>query len=151
MLGAAEETGLVKVLNEAGTESSGPRLANSQSATRQQLLLTLLFMNVFEVRRAWDLCSYSGDGLALLSEWKRAYGYVHTERFLAQIAQSGAAERLTDSLGKLPPPLVVVVYCCSCRTSLTLNFERFTPMRFCIFPDLSNCGCLPGTAGGLPI
>jgi hypothetical protein len=98
LLAAAQESGLVEVLNEVVTESSVPRLANSHSSTRQQLMLTLLFMNVFEVRRAWDLRSYSGDGLALLSERKRAYGYVHTERFLTQIAQSGLAERLTDSL-----------------------------------------------------
>lgn len=97
-MAAAEVTGLVKVLNETAAESSVPRLAQSQRRTRQQLLLTLLFMNVFAVQRPWDLRSYSGDGLALLSGRKRAYGYAHTERFLAQMAQSGAAERLTDSL-----------------------------------------------------
>jgi hypothetical protein len=86
------------VLNEAVAESSVARLANSHRATRQQLLLTLLFMNVFQMRRPWDLRSYTGDGLALLSGRKRAYGYAHPERFLAQMAQSGVAERLTDSL-----------------------------------------------------
>ncbi len=63
-------------------------------------MLTLLFMNVFQVQRAWDLRFYSGDGLALLSGRQSAYGYAHTERFLAQIAQSGAAERSTDSLAR---------------------------------------------------
>jgi hypothetical protein len=97
-LAAAEETGLVKVLNEAVAESSVPRRVKSQSITRQQLLLTLLFMNMVEVGRPWDLRSYAGDGLALLSGRQRADGYAHPERFLAQIAQSGLAERLTDSL-----------------------------------------------------
>jgi len=77
-----------------------PRLVKSQSRTRQQLLLTLLFMNVAQVQRPWDLRFYSGDGLALLSGRKRAYGYAHTERFLSQIAQSGTAEPLTDSLAR---------------------------------------------------
>jgi hypothetical protein len=97
-LAAAEETGLVKVMNEVVAESSVPRLVKSQSMTRQQLMLTLLFMNVFEVRRPWDLRSYAGDALALLSGRKRAYGYAHPERFLAQMAQSGIAEHLTDRL-----------------------------------------------------
>jgi hypothetical protein len=57
-------------------------------------------MNIFEVQRPWDLRSYSGDGLALLSGRQRAYGYAHTERFLAQIAQSGAAERLTTGMAQ---------------------------------------------------
>jgi len=30
-------------------------------------MLTLVFMNVFEVQRPWDLRFYAGDGLALLS------------------------------------------------------------------------------------
>jgi hypothetical protein len=101
-LAAAQETGLVKVINEAITSAEGetapPRLVNSHSSTRQQLTLTLLFMNTFGVRRPWDLRAYSGDGLALLSGRKVAYGYAHTERFLAQLAQAGAAECLTDSL-----------------------------------------------------
>jgi hypothetical protein len=101
-LAAALETGLVKVINEAIASAEGqtpvPRLANSYNSTRQQLTLTLLFMNAFGVRRPWDLRFYSGDGLALLSGRKLAYGYAHTERFLAQIAQVGAAECLTDSL-----------------------------------------------------
>lgn len=99
-MAAAEATGLVKGLVEVATvsESAKPRLVKSQGATRQQLVLTLLFMNIFEVRRPWDLRSYTGDGLGLLSGRKRAYGYAHTERFLAQMAHAGVAECLTDSL-----------------------------------------------------
>lgn len=61
-------------------------------------MLTLLFMNVCQVQRPWELRFYSGDGLALLSGRQRAYGYAHTERFLSQLAQGEAAERLTDGL-----------------------------------------------------
>jgi hypothetical protein len=98
LLAAAEETGLIKVLNEAVADSPVPRLVKSQSSTRQSQMLTLLFMNVCQVSRPWDLRFYSGDGLALLSGRKRAYGYAHTERFLSQVAQGEAVERLTDSL-----------------------------------------------------
>jgi hypothetical protein len=31
-----------------------------------------------------------------------------------------------------------------------MSFERSTRVRFYTFPDLSNLGCLPGIAGGLP-
>src|SRR5712664_972034 len=58
LLAAAEASGLVKVLNEAVADSPVPRLVKSQNRTRQQLMLTLLFMNVFEVRRPWDLRYY---------------------------------------------------------------------------------------------
>ena len=50
---------------------------------------TLLFLGVVGLSRPWVLRSYSGDGLALLSGRPRAYGYEHTERFLAQVAQAG--------------------------------------------------------------
>jgi hypothetical protein len=62
------------------------------------MTLTLLFMNLFGVRRTWDLRSYSGDGLALVSGRKHAYGYIHAERFLSQWAASGGAGRLTNEL-----------------------------------------------------
>lgn len=72
LLAAAQETGLGEVLNEAVADRSVPRLAQSENTTRQQLLLTLLFMNLFEVRRPCDLRGYTGDGLALLSGRQRA-------------------------------------------------------------------------------
>ncbi len=102
LLAAAETTGLVKRLKdiEPTGEGSPSRLVNSNPTSREQLWLTLLFMNVFAVRRPWDLRSYSGDGLALLSGRQRAYGYVHTERFLAAVAQAGTAEPLTDKLAE---------------------------------------------------
>jgi len=104
LLAAAEETGLVKMLTEAvptGNEASvAPRLADSRASTRQSLMLTLLFMNLAGVRRSWDLRGYSGDGLGLLSGRPRAYGYAHTERFLAQLAKVNGADLLTIGLAR---------------------------------------------------
>jgi hypothetical protein len=64
------------------------------------LLLTLLFLGVVGLRRTWDLRSYTGDALALLSGRERAYGYYHTERLLSQMAQANQAETLTDALAR---------------------------------------------------
>ncbi len=44
--------------------------------------------------------SYTGDALGLLTGRARAYGYFHTKRFLAHLANRGGAERFTDALGK---------------------------------------------------
>lgn len=69
-------------------------------STYHRLLLTLLFLGAVELRRTWDLRSYTGDGLALLTARKRAYGYRYTEEFLARVAQAGSAECLTDILAR---------------------------------------------------
>lgn len=50
------------------------------------LLLTLLFLAVAGLHRTWDLRSYTGETLALLSGRKRGYGYRHVERFLSELA-----------------------------------------------------------------
>jgi len=50
------------------------------------------------MRRTCDLRAYTGAGLALLSQRQRAYGYWHTERFLAQVARAGGDAALTDAL-----------------------------------------------------
>jgi hypothetical protein len=60
------------------------------------VLLTLLFLAVVGLQRSWDLRSYTGDALALLTGRKRPYGYRHVERFLSEV--SCAAEALTDAL-----------------------------------------------------
>jgi hypothetical protein len=52
------------------------------------------------LRRTWDLRSYSGDALALLTGRVWAYGYRHVERFLAWLASAGAADLLTDALAQ---------------------------------------------------
>ena len=102
LLAAAEASGLLTALPKiipSSTPEMPARLSGSQAGSRQQLLQTLLFMPAVDVYRSYDLRSYSGDGLALLSERGRAFGYVHSERFLSQLAQADAAETATDALG----------------------------------------------------
>jgi hypothetical protein len=63
-------------------------------------LLTLLFLEAVGLRRTWDLRGYSGQALALLTGRDRAYGYRHTERFLAELASIGADASLTEALAR---------------------------------------------------
>ncbi len=64
------------------------------------LVQTLLFLGVVGLDRTWDLRSYTGDGLGMLTGRHRAYGYFQTERFLSQVAQANGAETFTDGLAQ---------------------------------------------------
>ncbi len=101
MLAAAHETGLITTLTAAvPTPAPTTRLGRMGRATIRTLLLTLLFLAAAGLRRTWDLRSYTGDALALLTGRLWAYGYRHVERFLALLARAGAAELLTDALAR---------------------------------------------------
>lgn len=63
-------------------------------------MLTLLFLEAVGLRRTWDLRGYTGQALALLTGRYRAYGYRHTERFLAELACIGADVPLTEALAR---------------------------------------------------
>ena len=76
------------------------RLLRMRAAWLRALLLTLLFLPVAGVRRTWDLRSYTGTALALLTGRTCAYGYRHVERFLALLAQAGAAVAFTTALAR---------------------------------------------------
>jgi hypothetical protein len=76
------------------------RLVHHQSATLRRQLLTLLFLEAVGLRRTWNLRGYTGQALALLTDRHLAYGYRHIERFLAELAQIGAGEVLTDALAR---------------------------------------------------
>lgn len=80
------------------TADPSRRLARNRPATLRCLLLTLLFLPVVGLRRTWDLRAYTGQALARLSGRHRAYGYRHTERFLAESASIGADAPLTKAL-----------------------------------------------------
>lgn len=96
LLAAGQQTGLIQQLLQAlPVGKTGSRLASSQPQCRQQLLLTLLFLGAVGLARPWDLRRYSGDGLALLTGRRWAYGYVHTDRFLAELARAEAAQGLS--------------------------------------------------------
>jgi hypothetical protein len=80
------------------TAAPSLRLAHNQSATLRCQLLTLLFLEAVGLRRTWDLRSYTGQALALLTGRRLAYGYRSIERFLAELAQIRADEVLTETL-----------------------------------------------------
>jgi hypothetical protein len=103
LLAAAELTELLPQLESALspnllTTDSSLRLAHSQPETLPKQLVTLLFLEAVGLRRTWDLRGYSGQALALLTGRPFAYGYRHTERFLAELAKAGADDGLTGVL-----------------------------------------------------
>jgi hypothetical protein len=101
LLAAAHQTGLLARLTQAlplRSATAPARLARMLPATIQALLLTLLFLSAVGLRRTWDLRSYAGSALALLTGRPWAYGYRHVERYLAAIARAGGAETLTNPL-----------------------------------------------------
>ena len=65
-----------------------------------RLILTLLFLPVAGLARTWDLRSYTGTMLAVLTGRQRAYSQRYTERFLACLAHTGAAECLTGAMAR---------------------------------------------------
>jgi hypothetical protein len=102
-LAAAQQTDLLPRLETAlspsvlATEPS-LRLAHLKPTTLRSQVLTLLFLQAVGLRRTWDLRGYTGQALALLTDHRLAYGYRHTERFLAELAQIGVDEALTQAL-----------------------------------------------------
>jgi len=63
-------------------------------------LFTLLFLQAVGLRRTWDLRGYTSQALALLIGRHRAYGYRHTERFLAELAFLRADALLIEALAR---------------------------------------------------
>jgi hypothetical protein len=81
-------------------DPSIPGLNPANPAVVERLLVTLLFLPVAGLARTWDLRSYTGTMLALVTDRQRAYGQRYTERFLASLAHAGAAKRLTEVVAK---------------------------------------------------
>lgn len=101
LVAAAQQTGLIEAIGQSlPAGAGGSRLAQSQPQSRQALLLTLLFLGAVGLERPWELRGYSGDGLALLTGRRWAYGYVHTERFLSELARAEAADPLTEAVAR---------------------------------------------------
>ena len=80
------------------TADSSLRLAHNQPTTLRSQLLTLLFLKAVGWQRTWELRGYTGQALALLTDYHLAYGYRHTERFLSELASVGADAPLTEAL-----------------------------------------------------
>ena len=103
LLAAAQHTGLLEALVEAVmalADPTIPGLSPSNPAVVARLLLTLLFLPVAGVARTWDLRSYTGTMLAVLTGRERAYSQRYTERFLARLAHAGAAECLSEVVAR---------------------------------------------------
>jgi hypothetical protein len=103
LLAAIQQTGLLDVLATAVMERADPTipgLSPPNPAVVARLLLTLLFLPVAGLACTWDLRSYTGTMLAILSGRERAYSQRYTERFLARLAHAGAAERLTEVIAR---------------------------------------------------
>ncbi len=103
LLAAVQQTGLLDALVTAVMEVVDPTipgLSPPNPAVVTRLLLTLLFLPVAGLARTWDLRSYTGTMLAILSGRQRAYSQRYTERFLARLAHAGAAERLTEVIAR---------------------------------------------------
>jgi hypothetical protein len=81
-------------------DPSVPGLNPPNPAVIVRLILTLLFLPVAGLARTWDLRSYTGTMLAVLTGRERAYSQRYTERFLARLAHAGAAERLTEVMAR---------------------------------------------------
>ncbi len=77
-----------------------PGLNPPNPAVVARLILTLLFLPVAGLARTWDLRSYTGTMLAVLTGSPRAYSQRYTERFLARLAHTGAAQRLTEVMAR---------------------------------------------------
>jgi hypothetical protein len=63
-------------------------------------LLTLLFLPAVGLHRFWELRSYTGRELALLTGRPYPYSYRHTERFLLMLAAAQADQALTEALAR---------------------------------------------------
>jgi hypothetical protein len=103
LLAAAQQTGLLEVLVTAVMGLADLRMVGrrpSNSAVVDRLLRTLLFLPVAGLARTWDLRSYTGTMLAILSGRQCAYSQGYTEQFLARLALASAAESLTETMAR---------------------------------------------------
>ena len=69
-------------------------------AVVERLVLTLLFLPAAGLARTWDLRTYTGTMLALLTGRGCAYSYAYVEQFLSRLAHARADENLTDAVAQ---------------------------------------------------
>src|SRR5258707_5144548 len=103
LLAAAHQTGLLAKLGTTiqGVASSGCRsLLPLTLAVVERLVLTLLFLPVAGLARTWDLRTYTGTLLALVTGRGCAYSYAYVEQFLSRLAHAQADEGLIDAVAQ---------------------------------------------------
>ena len=103
LLAAAHQTGLLARLSAAIQGVASSLLSNGlprNLAVVERLVLTLLFLPVAGLARTWDLRTYTGTLLALLTGRGCAYSYAYVEQFLSRLARAGADENLTDAVAQ---------------------------------------------------
>jgi hypothetical protein len=103
LLAAAHQTGLLAQLGTTiqGVASSGYSSGLPLNlAVVERLVLTLLFLPVAGLARTWDLRTYTGTMLALLTGRGCAYSYAYVEQFLSRLAHAQAEEGLTDAVAQ---------------------------------------------------
>jgi len=105
LLAATHETALLSQLEAALLASQQspevpPSPARRLSQPQLNLLLTLLFLNAVGLHRPWDLRSYTGSELGLLTGRPQPYSYRHTERFLSILAAVHADDAFSAALAR---------------------------------------------------
>jgi hypothetical protein len=103
LLAAAHQTGLLAKLGTTiqGVASSGCSSGLPLNpAVVERLVLTLLFLPVAGLARTWDLRTYTGSLLALVTGRGCAYSYAYVEQFLSRLAHAQADEGLTDAVAQ---------------------------------------------------
>jgi hypothetical protein len=109
LLAAAHQTGLLATLSATIQGVASSLLSNGlprNLAVVERLVLTLLFLPVAGLARTWDLRTYTGTMLALLTGRGCAYSYAYVEQFLSRLARVGADEGLDFSGGTVDMGLV---------------------------------------------
>ncbi len=105
LLVAAHETALLSQLEAAVLASQDNSKVPQPPAQRLSqpqlnLLLTLVFLNAVGLQRPWDLRTYTGSELGLLTGRPQPYSYRHVERFLRILATANADEAFTAALAR---------------------------------------------------
>jgi hypothetical protein len=99
LLAAAHQTGFLATLGTTiqSVASAGcPSDLPLNLAVVERLILTLLFLPVAGLARTWDLRTYTGTLLALVTGRGCAYSYAYVEQFLSRLAHAQADKGLTD-------------------------------------------------------
>ncbi len=103
LLAAAHQTGFLARLRttiQGIATAASSRGLPLNLAVLERLVLTLLFLPVAGLARTWDLRTYTGTMLALVTGRGCAYSYAYVEQFLSRLAHARADERLTDTLAQ---------------------------------------------------